>query len=420
MAGKKILAFISCFILSAVFLMTVTGTCLGGDVTTDTPVGQSLSELDDGLTGGISWSGTSSTEGTLSADGSSAGGSASWEGSGEASASSPGIPSSGAPQLPIPVPGNTPQPPSLPAPEVPGNAPNPADLLNPDSLPVLLDPSNLSALLPDTSALLPDAGSMPSPGTLPGLLDPSAFPGLEDLPGVDDIVSNLPAPPTGQETPSLPSSSPEFNPEDLLKMVEKSDRILVLVSLNDLLEARLALGKNLETAPLLGIHVALFKALAAEGSLGLKKVNDDAFLVPLEFYLKYWAGDQGWQEIFNLLLPLEISFPGAGMLPEGVQELLDKLHEFVLKPLLPLLPIYQPEETPSVEPPVPEEENEVPPVEVGGEVVTNPQGTGELGDHLPFTGAELTLLLGIIMALSAAGFLLGRLERKFKNKAGGF
>ncbi len=306
-------------------------------------------------------------------------------------------------------------------PEVPGNAPDLAGLLNPDSLAGLLDPSNLSALLPD-------AGSMPSPGTLPGLLDPSAFPGMKDLPGVDDIVSNLPAPPAGQEIPSLPSS-PEFNPEDLLKMVDKSDRILVLVSLDDLLEARLALGKNLETAPLLGIHIAFFKALAAEGSLGLKKVNDDAFLVPLEFYLKYWAGDQGWQEIFNLLLPLEISFPGAGMLPEGVQDLLDKLYEFVLKPLLPLLPIYQPEEPPSVEPPVPEEEKEVPPVEVGGEVVTNPQGTGELanpqgtgelGDHLPFTGAELTLLLGIIMALSAAGSLLGRLERKFKNKAGGF
>ncbi|WP_287152906.1 hypothetical protein [Candidatus Solincola tengchongensis] len=212
--------------------------------------------------------------------------------------------------------------------------------------------------------------------------------------------------------------SPDFKPEDLLKIVEKSDRILVLVSLDDLLQARLGLGKDLKTAPLLEWQLILFKALAAEGKLGVRKVSDDAFLVPIEFYLKYWAGDQGWQEIFNLLLPLEISFPGAGMLPDGMQDLLDNLYEYLLKPILPLLPIYQPaEEPPAVEPPAPEEE--APPVEVGGVVVANPQQeTGGLGDHLPFTGAELGLLLAIIIALSTAGLLLGRLERRYKNKTG--
>lgn len=416
MTGKKILASISCIAFSALFFLTVTGTCLGGGALQDTPTGQSLFQLDN-RTKGISWSASGSSEGTFSGDGSSAEGSVSWNSSGEFSMSSPSVPSSGTPQLPTSeapqLPGSLPgatEPPSLSLPGVPSEAPDLAGLPNSDSLVGLLDPSNLPAIIPG-------GGSMPSPGDLPGLLDPSAFPGLENLPGVDDIISNLPAPPNGSETPSLPSQ--DFKPEDLLKIVEESDRILVLVSLDDVLQARLGMGKELETAPLLEWHLILFKALAAEGKLGIKKVSDDAFLVPLEFYLKYWAGDQGWQEIFNLLLPLEISFPGAGMLPDGVQDLLDNLYEHLIKPVLPLLPIYQPpaEEPPAVEPPTPEEE--VPPVEVGGVVVSNPQqGAGGLGDHLPFTGVELALLLSAIFALSTAGLLLGRLERRFKDKAG--
>lgn len=415
MTGRKTIMAVLCIVFSAVFFLAVTGTCLGGGALQDTPLGRSLARLDNG-TGGVSWNGSGSAEGTFSGNGSSAGGSVSWESSGSASPPSPSIPSSGAPQLPVPeapqlpvpLPGDTTQPPSLPLPE-PGNAPGLPGLPGPDSLEGVLDPSNLSGLLPD-------AGGMPSPGMLPGVLDPTAFPGLEDLPGVDELISNLPAPPAGPGTPSLPS--PDFKPEDLLKIVEKSDRILVLVSLDDLLQARLGLGKDLKTAPLLEWQLILFKALAAEGKLGVRKVSDDAFLVPIEFYLKYWAGDQGWQEIFNLLLPLEISFPGAGMLPDGMQDLLDNLYEYLLKPILPLLPIYQPaEEPPAVEPPAPEEE--APPVEVGGVVVANPQQeTGGLGDHLPFTGAELGLLLAIIIALSTAGLLLGRLERRYKNKTG--
>lgn len=406
MSCKKALLSIACMVFSVTLFLVLAGTCLGSDIFQKTPVKDVPISPDSSLSGQGSYSEGGSMGGGLSGNGFSVGNSSSWESSGQVSLSTPGMPRSGAPQLPIPPSETGIEPPSLPLPGAPSSAPDLADLLNTGTLAGLLDPSNIPSLLPR-------AANPPSPGTLPGLLDPSAFPELQDLPGVDGIISGFPTPPTSPGMPPFPPSG--FQPEDLIKIVEEPDRILVLVSLDDLLEARVTLGKNLEKASLLALHITLFKALAAEGSLGLRRVNDDAFLVPLDFYLRYWAGDQGWQEIFNLLLPLEISFPGAGMLPKGVQDLIDNIYRYILKPLLPLLPIYHPEEPPAVEPPG---EEHIPQVEVGGELVTNPQrGESGLGDHLPLTGADMAFLLGLIMALSTAGFLISRLERKFKKNA---
>jgi len=411
------LKILACMGACVALFMAMTWTCLGSGSLQDTPLGEALDKLDNGRTEGASasWRWQGSAQGSFVGEGSSVSGSLSTGGSGEVSGSSPAAPSSPVPSpLTLPSTGEGVHLPSPSIPSSPEGLPEPGDLLSPDSFSRVLDPSNLSTLLPSS-------GNLPWPETLPGILDPSAFPGLEGLPGVDGIISNLPAPPSGSETPSLPT--PGSMPEDLLRIIEKSDHILVLVSIDDLIEAKVALGKDLEKAPLLQLHLILFKALAAKGKLGLKKVSDDAFLVPLEFYLKYWAGDQGWKEILNILLPLEISFPGAGMLPEGIQNLLDNLYEKVLKPLLPLLPIYEAENPPSSVQPSPEEGGN-PPVEVGGVVVSNPsqetptQETGSLGDHLPFTGAELALLMALIVILSASSFLLRSAEKRMRKRLG--
>ena len=248
-----------------------------------------------------------------------------------------------------------------------------------------------------------DPSAIPGADALTGALDPSSLPGLDSLPGAEGL-------------PGLPGL-PAMDPMQILQIIDAEDQLFVVLNLDDLLEAKLGLGKNLEMVPLLELQVVLFNALAVEGSLGIEKIDDNAFLVPLELYLKYMAGDEGWKEILDVVLPLELSFPGAGMIPDGVQTIIDAIYKYILKPILSLLPIYHEvgPEPATPEPAVPES---VLPIEVRGEVVTSEGAAGGSGDHLPFTGAELTALLILIASLAVGGLLLSRLEKSLRRKAG--
>jgi len=264
-----------------------------------------------------------------------------------------------------------------------------------------LDPSTVPGLDALTGALDPSA--VPGLDALTGALDPSAVPGLDALPGMEGL-------------PGLPGL-PAMDPTQVLQIIDETNQLSVVLTLDDLLKATVGLGKNLEKAPLLELQLILFNALAVEGSLGMEKVDENAFLVPIELYLKYLAGDEGWKEILDVVLPLELSFPGAGMVPDGLQTVIDSIYKFILKPILSLLPIYRdvepelenPGETKTVE-------QQVPSTEVLGEVIG--EGTGGSGDHLPFTGADLTVVLALIMFLSIAGMLLHGLEKKLGRKSG--
>ncbi len=264
-----------------------------------------------------------------------------------------------------------------------------------------------------TGVPVPDTGNEPDPAAIPGS---DSLPGMDGLPGMPGM-DGLPGMPGMDGLPELPGM-PSMDPMKTLQVIDKQDQLFVVLTLDGVVEARLGIGKNLAKAPLLGLRLVLFDALAANGSLGIEKIDDNTFLVPLEFYLEYMAGDEGWKEVLGIALPLEISFPGAGMVPDGVQAIIDALYKYILKPILPLLPIYHEDKPdpavpkPPVKPEVPPAE--VPPTEVGGEVVGN--NAGGSGDHLPFTGAELTILLVLIFSLAVAGMLLHRLERKVRGK----
>jgi len=253
-------------------------------------------------------------------------------------------------------------------------------------------------------------GSVPGLDTLTGALDPSSVPGLDALTGALD-PSSLPF----GSLPSLPGM-PEIDPMGVLQIVDYENQLFVVLDLDGLAKAEVGLGKNLEKAPLLELGVVLFDALAAGGSLGIKKVDDNAFMLPLDLYLQYMSGEDGWKDILAIDLPLKITFPGAGMVPEGVQKLIDTLYKYILKPILSMLPIYR-EVKPDEVTPTPDNPSVVPPTEVGGEVVENAAAGGS-GDHLPFTGAELTVLLILILSLAVGGFLLSRFEKTVRRKAG--
>jgi len=351
-----------CLTAVALLLLSMMGLCMAGGVFEDTPVGDALDKLEevgeqvvDILTPG--------TAAETPADG---------NGFVETST-------------------------DIPVPDL-ENALDPGALPGADALTGALDPKNLPGL-----------------DTLGEALDPSAIPGLDTIPGAGDLTSgSLPALPGMEGMPELPGL-PAMDPTQILQIIDGEDQILVVLSLDDIAEAELGLGKNLKKAPLLELQVVLFGMLAAEGSLGIEKIDDNAFLIPLELYLKYLAGDEGWSEILDIVLPLELSFPGAGMVPDGMQALIDALYKYILKPILSLLPIYH-EVVP--EPVVPEasQPSSVPPTEVQGEVVGN--NPGGSGDHLPFTGAEITVLLVLIISFAVGGLLLRRLEKTVKKKAG--
>ncbi len=281
------------------------------------------------------------------------------------------------------------------------------DVLTPD-IPAAPGTDAAGAVEATASSPLPDPGSALDPSNLPGLdtltgvLDPSNLPGLGSLPGMEGGLPQI---------PGLPE-----DPMQVLQIIDGEEQLFVVLDLEKLIEARLGLGKELEEAPLLELQVILFDALAAEGSLGIQKVDDNAFLVPVELYLKYMAGEEGWKEILDVVLPLELSFPGAGMVPDAVQTIIDTLYKYILKPILSLLPIHHEVKPDTPTPDEPTAPSVVPPTEVKGDVV---EGTaGGSGDHLPFTGAELTILLVLIVSLAVGGLLLNGLERKMKRKAG--
>jgi len=351
-----------CLTAVALLLLSMMGLCVAGGVFEDTPIGDALDKLEEAgeqvvdiLTPGTTAETTADTSG-----------------SGEMSA-------------------------GVPVPDL-GNALDPGAIPGADTLTGALDPEGLPGL-----------------DTLSEALDPAAIPGLDSLPGVGDLTSgSLPTLPGMEGVPELPGL-PAMDPMQVLQIIDGEDQIFVVLSLDDIVEAELGLGKNLEKAPLLELQVILFGMLAAEGSLGIEKIDDNAFLVPLELYLKYLAGDEGWSEILDIVLPLELSFPGAGMVPDGVQALIDTLYGYILKPILSLLPIYH-EVEPEPVVPEPTQPSVVPPTEVQGEVVGN--NAGGSGDHLPFTGAEITVLLILIVSFAAGGLLLHLLEKAVRKKAG--
>ncbi|RJP34894.1 MAG: hypothetical protein C4536_01785 [Actinobacteria bacterium] len=350
-----------CLAAVTLLLFSMMGLCMAGGVLEDTPVGDALDKLDE-VGGQII---------DILTPGDSVETQADVSGSGDTST-------------------------GVPVPDL-GSALDPGAIPGADALTGALDPANVPGL-----------------DTLTGALDPAAIPGLDSLPGIGDLSSgSLPSLPGMDGVPELPGF-PAIDPMQVLQIIDGENQLFVVLSLDDIAEARLGLGKNLEKAPLLEIQAILFEALAAEGSLGIKKIDDNAFLVPVELYLKYMAGDEGWKEIFDLVLPLELSFPGAGMVPDGVQMIIDALYKYILKPILSLLPIYheiEPETVPeTVEPSV------IPPTQVEGEVVGN--NAGGSGDHLPFTGAEITVLLIIIVSLAVGCLLLRRLDKTVRRKAG--
>lgn len=363
MRGRMIVKTGICFTAIALLLVSMMGLCLAGGVLEDSPLGDALDKLE---------SLGKEVVGLLTPDAPAATG---------VESVSAGKVASGAP-----------------VPDV-GSALGPAAVPGIDALTGALDPS-----------------SVPGLDTLTGALDPSSVPGLDTLPGLGSLSSgDLPSLPGMEGLPEMPGLPGD--PMQVLQIIDGKEQIFVVLDLDGLVEARLGLGKDLEKAPLLELQVILFDMLAAEGSLGIKKLSDNAFLVPLELYLKYMSGEEGWKEILDLVLPLELSFPGAGMVPDGLQKLIDALYRYILKPILSLLPIYhevKPEPGPT--PVEPAQPAVVPPTEVKGEVVGG--GAGGSGDHLPFTGAELTIMLVLIVALAVGGLLLTSLERKLRRKAG--
>jgi hypothetical protein len=352
-----------CLAFTALLLVSMTGMSLAGGVLEGTPLGDALEKLDE-LGKQVAGILVPDTDAEAAADASGSGGISTG--------------------LPVPDPGST------------------------------LDPSAIPGLDALTGAL--DPANAPGLDSLAGALDPADIPGLESLPGMEGLpgTGSLPGAPGLPELPGLPA----MDPTQVLQVVDVEDQLFLVINLEGLVEAKLGLGKNLEKAPLLELSVILFNALAAEGSLGIKKINDNAFLLPLEVYLKYMAGDEGWKEILDLVVPLELSFPGAGTVPDGVQAVVDALYKFILKPILSLLPIYREvkPDQPTPEPATPDVPAVKPPVEVGGEVTGIPAGGS--GDHLPFTGAELSFLLSIIAGLAVSGLLLRRLEKRMRGKTG--
>jgi len=340
-------------------LVFMTGLCMADGMLEDSPLGKALDELDRGLDKIIG----------LPMPGDSARGSIGTDASREAAAEDP------VPKLKAePV-----------FPDIPGS----------DPLTEALDPSQAPGLDALTGAL--DPSQAPGLDALTGALDPSNLPGLDSLPGMDGF----------ERLPELSG----MDPMEVLQILDKPDELLIVLTVDELLQATLGLGKNLEKAPLLEAQLVLFDALSAEGKVGLRKIRDDAFLVPLELYLKYRIGDEAWKEILDLVGSLELSFPGAGMIPDGVQTIVDTIYKYILKPILSPFPIYreikpggQPEE---VAPPPPTQNETSPGTAVLGEEAT----PGGSGDHLPFTGAELKILLAVLVALAVFIPILRKLEK---------
>lgn len=348
-------------VLSVTFmaLLFMTGLCAADSVLEDSPLGEALDKLDQGL----------EEITALLTPGDDA------QGSVDANAS-----------MSVGADVSVPDPEAAPAiPAIPGAG----------SLPEALDPSELPGL--DTLAGALDPANLTVPDTLAGALDPANLPAPDSLPGMEGL----------QGLPEFPA----LDPMEVVRILDTPEELFVVLTLDGLLEAELGLGKNLEEAPLLELRLALFDALSAEGKAGIRRIGDDAFLVPLELYLKYRIGDKAWREILDLVAPLEISFPGAGQVPDGVQTIVDTVYKYVLRPILSPLPINreikpgeQPEEDASQPPAQPET---TPGAAVAGEEAT----PGGSGDHLPFTGVELKILLALLVVLAVFIPLLRKLEK---------
>jgi hypothetical protein len=258
-----------------------------------------------------------------------------------------------------------------------------------------------------------DPSNLPGPDALSGALDPSNLPGSGSLPGMDGLEG-------------LPELS-GMDPKEVLQILEKPDELFVVLTVDDLIRATLGLGKNLGKAPLLEAQMILFGALSAEGKVGVKKLDDDTFLVSLELYLKYRIGDEAWRALLVLVAPLEIGFPSAGMVPDGAQAVADNIYKYMLKPILSPLPIYReikpaedegktaPRPPAQEEMPRPPAQEETPP----GATVLGEQATpGGSGDHLPFTGAKLKILIAVLVALTVLIPLLRMLEKTVGKRMG--
>ncbi|MDI6831704.1 MAG: hypothetical protein QME88_10260 [Actinomycetota bacterium] len=355
-------------------LVFMTGLCMADGMLEDSLLGKALDELDRGLDKIIG----------LPMPGDSARGSIGTDASGEAAAEDP-VPKLKAEPVFPDIPGSDPLTEALDPSQAPGL----------DALSGALDPSQAPGLDALSGAL--DPSQAPGLDALTGALDPSNLPGLDSLPGMDGF----------ERLPELSG----MDPMEVLQILDKPDELLIVLTVDELLQATLGLGKNLEKAPLLEAQLVLFDALSAEGKVGLRKIRDDAFLVPLELYLKYRIGDEAWKELLDLVGSLELSFPGAGMIPDGVQTIVDTIYKYILKPILSPFPIYreikpggQPEE---VAPPPPTQNETSPGTAVLGEEAT----PGGSGDHLPLTGAELKILLAVLVALAVFIPILRKLEK---------
>ena len=164
-----------------------------------------------------------------------------------------------------------------------------------------------------------------------------------------------------------------------------------------------SLGKNLAKADLLGFDVELLDMVGLDTGLVLRE-GENGMVVGGHGYLT-------WQDkpVLGLDKSTELIFPGAKLIPQGVQAVIDILYGLA-QPFLEMLgPFYHDERTKEA-PVAPTEE----PSETKGAPVTVTPTAAPVAaapTALPYTGANLAAMALLLLALAGCVLLLRRTER---------
>jgi len=201
----------------------------------------------------------------------------------------------------------------------------------------------------------------------------------------------------------------EDRPNEIALVVDIPRLLLTKMLLGEgsLLYLEGSLGKNLEAADLLGFEAELLDMVGVDTGLILRE-GENGMVVGGHGYLT-WQG----KPVLGLEKSTELIFPGAKLIPQGVQALIDILYGLA-KPFLEMLgPFYhdktgsKQEETVTPTTPVEPTKTTGAPVTVtptAAPVAAAPKG-------LPYTGANLAAMALLLLALAGCVLLLRRTER---------